>query len=149
MTGPLALGAALLAFSGIAHCAAMCGGFVASAFAPAPGAEPRLRPLLAALALHGGRLASYATAGAIAGSAWNPFLPTHPRSIPAKAFGLRQRAVWPTAGQMIKGSYGNTFCSRLPTWDHLNQPCAPAFIFRTYPLFCTNYCFTFTDINNR
>lgn len=68
MTGPLALGAALLAFSGIAHCAAMCGGFVASAFAPAPGAGPRLPPLLAALALHGGRLASYATAGALAGA---------------------------------------------------------------------------------
>ena len=68
MTGPLALGAALLAFSGIAHCAAMCGGFVASAFAPAPGPGPRLRPVLAALALHGGRLASYATAGAVAGA---------------------------------------------------------------------------------
>lgn len=65
MTGPLALGAALLAFSGIAHCAAMCGGFVASAFAPGRAGE---RPLLAALALHGGRLASYATAGAISGA---------------------------------------------------------------------------------
>jgi hypothetical protein len=68
VTGPLALGAALLAFSGIAHCAAMCGGFVAAAFAPAADGRPLRRPLLAALALHGGRLASYATAGAIAGA---------------------------------------------------------------------------------
>jgi hypothetical protein len=68
VTAPLALAAALLAFAGIAHCAAMCGGFVASAFAPDPGAPPRQRPLLSALALHGGRLASYATAGGLAGA---------------------------------------------------------------------------------
>ncbi|HEX5627935.1 MAG TPA: sulfite exporter TauE/SafE family protein [Usitatibacteraceae bacterium] len=66
MTGPLALAAALLAFSGIAHCAAMCGGFVATAFAPGPGGGPR--PLAGAIALHAGRLASYATAGALAGA---------------------------------------------------------------------------------
>lgn len=68
MTASLALAAALLAFAGIAHCAAMCGGFVASAFAPDPEGRPRLPAPLAALALHGGRLASYATAGALAGA---------------------------------------------------------------------------------
>lgn len=62
MTGPLALSAALLALYGTAHCAAMCGGFVASAFAPGRG------PGVAAIPLHAGRLASYATAGALAGA---------------------------------------------------------------------------------
>lgn len=66
MIGPLALSAALLALFGAAHCAAMCGGFVAATFA-APGATRR-GALLAGLALHAGRLASYATAGAIAGA---------------------------------------------------------------------------------
>ena len=64
MTGPLALSAALLALYGTAHCAAMCGGFVASAFT-GPGGP---RSALAALPMHAGRLASYATAGAIAGA---------------------------------------------------------------------------------
>lgn len=69
MTGPLALSAALLALYGTAHCAAMCGAFVASTFAPrgpeagcAPGSIP------AALPMHAGRLASYAVAGALAGA---------------------------------------------------------------------------------
>jgi len=64
VTGPLALSAALLALYGTAHCAAMCGGFVASAFT-GPGGP---RSPLAALPMHAGRLASYATAGAIAGA---------------------------------------------------------------------------------
>jgi sulfite exporter TauE/SafE len=62
--GPLALSAALLAFYGTAHCAAMCGGFVASTFTGHGGP----RSTLAALSMHAGRLASYATAGAIAGA---------------------------------------------------------------------------------
>lgn len=64
MIGPLALSAALLALYGAAHCAAMCGGFVASTFAGPVGA----RTTLAALSMHAGRLASYAAAGAIAGA---------------------------------------------------------------------------------
>lgn len=68
MTGPLALSAALLALYGIAHCAAMCGGFVASTFAPPPGGPSGRPPVPAALALHAGRLASYAMAGALAGA---------------------------------------------------------------------------------
>lgn len=62
MTGPLALSAALMAVYGTAHCAAMCGGFVASTFAPGRG------PGIAAVPMHAGRLASYATAGALAGA---------------------------------------------------------------------------------
>lgn len=69
MIGPLALSAALLALFGAAHCAAMCGGFVAASFAPcAAGPAHRASPALAALPLHLGRLLSYATAGAIAGA---------------------------------------------------------------------------------
>lgn len=68
MTGPLALSAALLALYGIAHCAAMCGGFVASTFA-SPRGRPSGRPAFrAALAMHAGRLGSYAVAGALAGA---------------------------------------------------------------------------------
>ncbi len=65
MTGPLALSAALLALYGTAHCAAMCGGFVAATFVPRGGAAGRG---FAALPMHAGRLASYATAGAVAGA---------------------------------------------------------------------------------
>ena len=68
MTGPLALSAALLALYGIAHCAAMCGGFVASTFAAPAGSAGRRHPALAALAMHAGRLASYGLAGALAGA---------------------------------------------------------------------------------
>ena len=69
MTGPLALSAALLALYGTAHCAAMCGGFVASTFTPIEGKARRARASpLAALLMHAGRLLSYATAGAIAGA---------------------------------------------------------------------------------
>ncbi len=64
MIGPLALSAALLALFGTAHCAAMCGGFVASTFTGPDG----LRATLAAFSMHAGRIASYATAGALAGS---------------------------------------------------------------------------------
>ncbi|MBX3715185.1 MAG: sulfite exporter TauE/SafE family protein [Burkholderiales bacterium] len=62
MIGPLALSAATVAFFGTAHCAAMCGGFVATA-----AGDASRRPLAAA-ALHGGRLLSYAAAGAVAGA---------------------------------------------------------------------------------
>ena len=69
MTGPLALSAALLALYGIAHCAAMCGGFVASTYVSAAGSATHgAAPLLAALPMHAGRLLSYAAAGAIAGA---------------------------------------------------------------------------------
>jgi sulfite exporter TauE/SafE len=68
--GSLALSALLLALFGTAHCAAMCGSFVAASWTPlAPGARPGpAQGLPAALALHAGRLASYAAAGAISGA---------------------------------------------------------------------------------
>lgn len=62
MIGPLALSAATVALFGTAHCAAMCGGFVAAA-----AGDAARRPLAAA-ALHAGRLVSYAAAGALAGA---------------------------------------------------------------------------------
>ncbi len=68
MTGPLALSACLLALFGTAHCAAMCGGFVAAAFHPLAGERRAGSGALAALLMHSGRLASYACAGAVAGS---------------------------------------------------------------------------------
>jgi len=69
LIGPLALSAALLALFGAAHCAGMCGGFVAASFTlPAAGNTRHVFPGLAALPLHAGRLLSYATAGAIAGA---------------------------------------------------------------------------------
>jgi hypothetical protein len=68
MTGPLAISAALLALYGVAHCAAMCGGFVASTFTSAREGGPKSRPLGSALAMHAGRLASYSVAGALAGA---------------------------------------------------------------------------------
>jgi uncharacterized protein len=68
MTGALALSAALLALYGIAHCAAMCGGFVAATFASPSGSRAGTSPFLAALAMHAGRLASYSAAGALAGA---------------------------------------------------------------------------------
>jgi len=66
VTGPLALSAALLALFGTAHCAAMCGGFVASTFTSSSGRPAASR--LGALPMHAGRLFSYAAAGAIAGA---------------------------------------------------------------------------------
>ena len=73
MTGPLVLSALLLALFGTAHCAAMCGSFVAATWTPLVPASPasparRSLGLHAALPMHAGRLASYATAGAIAGA---------------------------------------------------------------------------------
>ena len=70
MTGPLVLSALLLALFGTAHCAAMCGSFVAASWTPLVPAPPARRSpgLHAALPMHAGRLASYATAGAIAGA---------------------------------------------------------------------------------
>jgi uncharacterized protein len=69
VTGALALGAALLALYGTAHCAAMCGGFVASTFVPRAGDTTRSdAPLRAAVPMHAGRLLSYAAAGALAGA---------------------------------------------------------------------------------
>ena len=64
MTGPLVLSVLVLALFGTAHCAAMCGGFVASTFTAPEGTHVPL----AALPMHAGRLFSYATAGALAGS---------------------------------------------------------------------------------
>jgi len=70
MPGPLALSALLLALFGTAHCAAMCGGFVAASFTPLsrPSRAHRTPGLHAALPMHAGRLASYAAAGALAGA---------------------------------------------------------------------------------
>jgi len=69
LIGPLALSAALLALFGAAHCAAMCGGFVAASFTTtAAGSTRRGGPVLAALPMHAGRLSSYALAGAMAGA---------------------------------------------------------------------------------
>ncbi len=69
MTGPLALAAALVALYGTAHCAAMCGGFVASTFTTADEGPGRgLAPRLGATLMHAGRLLSYAAAGALAGA---------------------------------------------------------------------------------
>ncbi len=70
MPGPLVLSALLLAVFGTAHCAAMCGGFVAASWTPlSRDARPRRAPgLHAALPMHAGRLASYAAAGALAGA---------------------------------------------------------------------------------
>jgi hypothetical protein len=70
VSGPLALSALLLALFGTAHCAAMCGGFVAASWTPLAGSARGNRPpgLYAALPMHAGRLASYATAGALAGA---------------------------------------------------------------------------------
>jgi sulfite exporter TauE/SafE len=65
MTPSLALGAFALGFLGSAHCAAMCGGFALSGAGPArPGREW----LAAVASLHGGRVTSYATAGAAIGA---------------------------------------------------------------------------------
>lgn len=64
MTLSLALSALALSLLGAAHCAAMCGGFVAAAHVrgPAPGeAHPAL--------MHAGRIASYALIGAAMGAA--------------------------------------------------------------------------------
>jgi sulfite exporter TauE/SafE len=68
VTGALALSAALLALYGIAHCAAMCGGFVASTFAAPPDSAAPRSPVIGALAMHAGRLASYCAAGAFVGA---------------------------------------------------------------------------------
>ncbi len=69
MTGPLALSAALLALYGTGHCAALCGGFVAAPATPvAPPGSPAATLARTALPMHAGRIASYATAGAIAGA---------------------------------------------------------------------------------
>lgn len=70
MPGPLALSALLLALFGTAHCAAMCGGFVAATWTPLarPATAGRSTGLHAALPMHLGRLASYMAAGAIAGA---------------------------------------------------------------------------------
>lgn len=70
MPGPLALSALLLALFGTAHCAAMCGSFVAASWIPLSPAGRERRPpgLYAALPMHAGRLASYAAAGALAGA---------------------------------------------------------------------------------
>ena len=70
MPGPLALSALLLALFGTAHCAAMCGSFVAASFTPLAAADRARRApgLHAALPMHAGRLASYAVAGALAGA---------------------------------------------------------------------------------
>lgn len=70
MPGPLVLGALLLAVFGTAHCAAMCGGFVAASWTPLSRASRAHRApgLHAALPMHAGRLASYAAAGALAGA---------------------------------------------------------------------------------
>jgi uncharacterized protein len=69
VTGPLALAAALVALYGTAHCAAMCGGFVASTFtATGVGPGRPLAPSLNAALMHSGRLLSYAAAGALAGA---------------------------------------------------------------------------------
>lgn len=56
MSNSFALGALALGFLGSAHCAAMCGGFART------GAG-------SVAALHGGRIASYAVAGALVGAA--------------------------------------------------------------------------------
>ncbi len=58
-----ALGAGLL---GGAHCAAMCGGIVGLTCAPGPDGQ---RSLPRTLAYHAGRIASYVSAGALAGAA--------------------------------------------------------------------------------
>jgi len=59
------LSAFLLALLGGAHCAAMCGGFVAAVHAhPAPGA----RPIAVTLGWNAGRLLGYASAGLLAGA---------------------------------------------------------------------------------
>jgi hypothetical protein len=71
VTGPLVLSALALALFGTAHCAAMCGSFVAASWtriAPAAGGATRPLGLYAALPMHAGRLGSYAIAGALAGA---------------------------------------------------------------------------------
>lgn len=70
MSGTLVLGALLLAVFGTAHCAAMCGSFVAATWTPLAAGAGRRPPsvLSAALPMHAGRLASYAAAGAISGA---------------------------------------------------------------------------------
>jgi uncharacterized protein len=70
VSGPLVLSAVLLALFGTAHCAAMCGSFVAAAWTPLASSPRPARSLglYAALPMHAGRLASYAAAGALAGA---------------------------------------------------------------------------------
>lgn len=61
----MALGALALGFLGSAHCAAMCGGFAAAGARAGEGWRARA---VAAVPLHAGRIASYATAGAMLGA---------------------------------------------------------------------------------
>ena len=63
MTLSLALAAFALSLAGAAHCAAMCGGFVAAAHLRRADALPH------AAAMHAGRIASYALIGAAIGAA--------------------------------------------------------------------------------
>ena len=63
MTLSLALAAFALSLAGAAHCAAMCGGFVAAAHVRNASAAPH------AVAMHAGRIASYALIGAAIGGA--------------------------------------------------------------------------------
>lgn len=63
------LGAVLLAsLLGSLHCAGMCGPFAAFAVIPGQGDAPDRGRLRLHLAYHGGRLASYASLGALAGA---------------------------------------------------------------------------------
>lgn len=64
MAGTAWIAALLLGLAGGGHCAGMCGGIV-GALSLSPGA--RQRPLVFALAYHGGRAASYVAAGAFVG----------------------------------------------------------------------------------
>ena len=69
MSSALLAGAFVLGFAGSAHCVAMCGGIAgALGLATPAGAKASGRPIVQALAYNGGRVASYAIAGALAGT---------------------------------------------------------------------------------
>ncbi|HZU85319.1 MAG TPA: sulfite exporter TauE/SafE family protein [Polyangiaceae bacterium] len=71
MSAPLVASALAMGFLGSGHCVGMCGGLVAMACSALPGAS-RGRPIAQIpylLAYNGGRIASYAAAGAAGGAA--------------------------------------------------------------------------------
>ncbi|HXQ31165.1 MAG TPA: sulfite exporter TauE/SafE family protein [Steroidobacteraceae bacterium] len=99
IAAPLTIGAALAAgFAGSAHCAVMCGG-IASAAGASFGAGAR-RPLGAALAFNGARLACYAAVGAALAATLGSLASAAP--IPQLALGARLLAALLLAGLAVR-----------------------------------------------
>jgi uncharacterized protein len=95
----LGMGAAVAAgLAGSAHCAAMCGGIAGAAGASfGAGTE---RPLLAALAFNGARLAGYALVGAVLAATWGSLAAAAP--LPQLALAARLAAALLLAGLALR-----------------------------------------------